>query len=112
MAMTPYTRNMHQTATYWAPGMNDGMGDLVFGAPVLIKCRWQDKMTLIRDAQGRQVPSRAIVYSDRKLDPQGMIILGDLTNLTNPRAAGAMEILATGSSPSLRATTELHKVWL
>lgn len=112
MAIAPYTRNMNQVATYWAPGANDGFGGLVYGAPVLIKCRWQERVTLVRNAQGREVPSRAVVYVDRKLLPQGMLILGDFVASLDPLAIGASEILSSGSSPNLRATLELNKVWL
>ena|SRR6478609_1056237 len=110
--MVPYTRNMNQTATYWGPGTNDGLGGLQYAAPVLVRCRWQDRQTLIRDAQGREVPSRSIVYVDREMKPQGMLILGDLTAQPNPLIAKASEILSVGNSPSLRGGLELNKVWL
>lgn len=112
MAITPYTRNMNQEATYWSPGQNDGMGGLVYGAPVLIKCRWQDRVTLVRNAQGREVPSRSVVYADRPLEAQGMLLQGDHLTSLDPLAVRASEILSAGSSPNLRATQTLHKVWL
>lgn len=112
MAITPYTRNMNQEATYWSPGQNDGMGGLVYGAPVLVRCRWQDRVTLVRNAQGAEVPSRSVIYVDRKLEPQGMLLEGDHTGVEDPLSVRASEILSVGSSPNLRATQELHKVWL
>lgn len=110
--VTAYTRNMNQQATYWAPLGNDGFGGLSYDAPVLVRCRWQERVTLVRNAQGKEVPSRAVVYVDRKMVPQGLLILGDFTAANDPLELGASEILSAGSSPNLRATLELNKVWL
>lgn len=112
MAISPYTRNMNQQATYWAPGQNDGMGGLVYGAPVLVQCRWQDRVTMVRNAQGVEVPSRSVVYVDREMEPQGMLLKGDHTAVADPLSVRASEILSVGSSPNLRATQQLLKVWL
>lgn len=111
--MLPYTRNLHQDAVYWPPLGNDGFGGFSYGEPVAIKCRWQSRVTLVRNAQGKEVPSSAIVYPDRELRVEGLLLPGTipLGGFTAP-PANARQILSAGSSPSLRATVELHKVWL
>lgn len=78
-ALTPYTDNMFQEATYWPPGVNDGFGGVTFGAPVLIMCRWQDNAVLFRDFQGREETSSAIVYPSQPLEVRGYLALGDFT---------------------------------
>lgn len=112
--MEPYTRNMRQDATYWAPGTNDGFGNRTFAiAPVLIKCRWQDVAKLFRSATGEERTSVAIVYVDRVLEVGGYLVRGNMTQEADPTTVeGAHEVRQLGSSPNLRATQELLKVWL
>lgn len=118
--MTAYTRGMNQTATYWAPGANDGFGGVAFSvAPVAIAVRWQNKIDTIRNAQGEEYQSTAIVYVDRELAQKGYIALGDFTDdvdsdgLSDPRDyEGAREVMMVGQSPSIAADQILFKVWL
>ena len=108
----PYTRNLHQDAMYWPPVGNDGFGGMTYGTPVLIKCRWQDRMTLVRDAEGKEVTSSAIVYADQALEVEGLLLLGATEwNEASP-PSNARQIIAFGASPSLRATLELNKAWM
>lgn len=110
--IAPFVRRMTQTATYWPPGANAPGGDVSYGAPVAIKCRWQDKRDLVRSADGQEVSSSAIVYPDRELADKGYLYLGAAVS-ANPRTViGAREILARGTSPSLDGSVQLHKVWL
>lgn len=107
-----YTRHMKQTLTYWAHGGNDGFGGLSFSTPVTMLCRWQEKAELFRDSQGRELTSSAVVYPVQPVLNQGYFYLGT-SNAADPRSvSGAKEIRGTGSSPSLRNTESLNKVWL
>lgn len=103
---------MRQTATYWAPGAPDVFGNVSFAVPVTIKCRWQDKADLFRDANGNQVVSSSVVYPDQAVEVQGYLYLGS-SALADPRnEKGAKEIRQVGSSPNLRNTQTLNKAWL
>lgn len=117
------TEDMHQDATYWSPGINDGFGLISYGAPSLIKCRWQNQNTLFRDAHGREVTSEAVVYVASEVLLRGKIALGDFTrdsgaekgtsSPVDPSSiAGAREIRGIARSPSLSADEELLKVFL
>ena len=114
--MTAYARNMPHTATYWAPGVPDGFGGMDFSSvtPVVIACRWQDRQELFRDTQGNQVMSVAIVYPAQAVALQGYLARGDAGTavIGDPREAGALEVRAVGSSPSLSGDEELNKAWL
>lgn len=116
--MAIYTRHMNQVATYWTPGSNDGFGGVVLGPPVVIKCRWQNKRDLVRNAQGQEVVSSTIVYPDRALQHKGYLALGDFTDqvdsdgLLDPKEVGGSQIIQVGDSPSLDGTTTLYKVWM
>lgn len=110
--MTPYTRNLFQDATYWPPGQNDGFGGVSYGAPVEIKCRWQDKAELFRDNEGQELTSSAVVYVDRELEAKGYLFEG-ITAEANPiTVEGAREVRQLGASPALKGGKVLHKVWL
>jgi hypothetical protein len=103
---------MHQDATYWPPGANDGLGSLALGNPVSIKCRWQDAQELFRDAAGNEVTSSAVVYVDRELEVKGFLYLG-VSAVADPRGSlDAREIRQRASSPDLRAQRVLNKVYL
>jgi hypothetical protein len=108
--MPAYTHNMHEDLTYWSPGVNDGFGGTTFGSPVEIKGRWQDSQTLFRDAQGRERVSEAVVYVDRELATGGYLVRG-ISAEASP-TAGAKEIRAKHSSPSLGYEQTLYKVTL
>lgn len=110
--MPNYTRHMKQTATYWAPGSNDGFGGVGFSAPVTIKCRWQDKAELFRDSQARELTSSSIVYPELPLRRQGYLYLGESSEADPANLIDAKEIRQTGSSPSLTNSETLNKVWL
>lgn len=116
MALPPYTRGLRQTATYWAPGVNDGFGGVSYLSPTVIRCRWQEASELFRDQSGDQVVSNAVVYVDSVLETRGYLALGDLTdeqNYMHPTLIeGAREIRQVGSSPSLSASVQLNKVYL
>jgi len=113
MPLPPYTHNMFQTATYWAPLGNDGFGGEGFVAPVTILCRWQNTTQLFVGADGREYQSSAIVYPDQELALRGYLAEGDQTGTPDPQNLDeAYEIRQTQISPALDAQYALNKVFL
>lgn len=112
MSLPAYTDDMNQIATYWSPGQNDGLGTITPGSAVVVACRWEDRASLVRGSDGREVASASVVYVDRPLVVEGWLALGDHSSEPDPRAAGARTIIQTGASPDLDATDQLYKVWL
>ena len=71
---TIFNRNaLRQDATYWASVQEDGLGGYNFGPSVNIKCRWQQKSQLFRNAEGEEVVATDIVYPDRELNKNGFL---------------------------------------
>ena len=112
-----WTAGLNQIATYWPPVGNDGYGGKRFGVPVVIACRWEDRIEVFRDAAGNESQSVAVIYVDRLLELRGMIMLGNHSiagaaiDDVDPRpSAQALEIRYSGVSPSLQADMALHKV--
>lgn len=110
--MAAYTRNMPQTVTYWAPDGVDDFGARTFAAPVEISGRWQNKRDLIRDADGRQIASSAVVYVSQQVANRGYLYLGSSAASDPTSVDGAREIRNTGASPALTGDPTLYKAWL
>ena len=104
--MSIYSRNMTQAATYYPPDGQDGFGDPQFGSGQDVMTRWQAKRDLIRDEQGREIVSDAVVYVDHVCEVGGRIGLGSAT------VTQAREIRQVGQSPSLLGDETLVKLWL
>ena len=108
-----FAEMMPQSLTYWPPGSPDGYGQVAFGSPVLVACRWQEDQKLFRDANGQEVMSEAVVYSETELALHGYVALGDQTSQADPRVlAEAREVRQVGASRSLDASEVLRKAWL
>jgi hypothetical protein len=80
------TRNMTESAVYWGTPIEDGYGGQTFDEPIEISCRWEDKEQIIGTITGNQIVgfqemSRAIVYVDRDLDIDGVLMRGTLADL-------------------------------
>jgi hypothetical protein len=101
-----YSRNMPTPATYFPPAGQDAFGDVLYGAPVAVKVRWQTKNELFTDAQGRQQTSRAVVYVSDLVVEGGRLALG---SVTDPDLGDI--IRSVGVSPSLDSQKELVKAW-
>lgn len=108
--MYDFRRNMKQAATYWAPGAPDGFGGVVFAAPIILMCRWQETAELFRDKEAREQMSSAVVYVDSAVQLQGYLALGEFTD-ASPHGIG-LEIRQRVVSVNLRGTAQLHKVFL
>jgi hypothetical protein len=110
--MTWLTRNLKQTAVYWASPTPDGFGGATFTTGAEIACRWEDKDELFVDRAGQEVRSHAMVYVGQDLDDGGYLYLGDLDDLSSAEEAdpltvtGAYEIRSFQKSPRLKAATE------
>lgn len=107
-----YTRNMRDTATYWAPGAVGIDGMPTYAAPVTVACRWQNVSVLFKDAQGRDAVSSSVVYPEIPLVIQGYLFQG-VSVASDPRTVDtAREIKQHQQSPALTRDLILNKVFL
>lgn len=67
---------LKQEAVYWEPAGFDDHGRPHFTdvTPVVIKCRWEDRMEQYTDKDGREAVSQSIVYVDRDVKLGGVLI--------------------------------------
>lgn len=106
-------RNMHQDLTYWAPGAKDRYGKTTFAAPVVKKCRWEDRIETFQDKQGEESTSKSrVMLVDTDIDVDGYVYLG-VSVATDPlKLAGAFEIQAISKTPDLRNIRNLTTLTL
>lgn len=117
MPFKSQTRNLNQTAVYWAVPTFDGLGGSTFAIGSDISCRWEDKAELFLDSQGKEQRSSAVVFVDSDLAVGGYLYLGELADLTTPQKSDPMliaayEIRAIEKIPSVDAQRFTRKVWL
>lgn len=68
-------------AVYWASRGKTQFGKVLFEAPVEIKCRWEDGITVRRDADGVERIFNARVFVDRDMDVNGKLWHGKLVDV-------------------------------
>jgi len=121
--MSIITRMLKQTCVYWALASSesgglayDDYGQPVVTDPVEIECRWEDVNEEFIDATGTKQTSRAKVYVSQDVDVGGILMLGELTDITdddNPKENdGAWEIRKFDKLPNLRVTEFLRTAFL
>lgn len=121
--MSIIKRMRKQIAVYWALAStesagsdHDDYGQPVVTDPVEIKCRWEAKSEEFIAANGTKTTSRAVVYVDRDVDVGGILMLGELTDITDEEDPkeneGAWEIKRFDNTPNLRATEFLKTAYL
>jgi hypothetical protein len=81
-----------QTAVYWGSPQPDGYGGWTFDAAIELTVRWEDRVRLYIDQQGREQQSRATVFPDRELDEGGYLYLGTLDSLTAGQRADPLTV--------------------
>jgi hypothetical protein len=74
-----------QWAFYWnsVTGVNDGFGNITYPPPVIVKCRWDGKVQLIKNDKGEEVVSHAEVLVPVDLPVGGVLqLLGEGNTVT------------------------------
>ena len=117
------TRMLKQTCVWWplasseSGGVAKGAyGETLFSDPLEINCRWEDKSEeFLNDKDEIQI-SNAVVYVDRDVKKGGVLMLGELTDITDEdRPLGnlnAWKIEKFEKLPNLRVTEYLRTVYL
>ena len=107
---------LNQRAVYWPPLPPDDNGAPTWDAPVEVVCRWQDIAVNFVLPNGEIGTSSAIVFLERDVAEQGVMLLGRLASVTNPSDpksnVGAWEVKRVNKTPSLGANQFLRKVFL
>lgn len=108
---------LKQKAVYWDSPIPDGFGGATYTAPTEIDVRWEDRVEQYTNLAGQQALSNAIVYANRDFSVGCYIMLGLLSDVTDPgldpqKTPGALKIMMVAKSPNIKGTQFLRKAWL
>lgn len=98
-----------QDATYWAPATTNEFNEITYSAPTALKVRWEDKLTKMNTPDGKEVMSKAIVYSQIDLEIDGHLFLGTSVEADPNDEPDAHLILFFGNTPNLSGTKSVRK---
>lgn len=122
--MSVVARILPHTAVYWAPDTLNVTGNHSYITGREVAVRWQDRVELFVDAQGKERQSSSIVYYDSTDDDlriDGRLYLGTLASLSAAQQADPTVESGTAKtwrirlgqdSPNLPATETLGKLFL
>ena len=84
------TKNLRQSATFWATTGLDNFGDPTWAAPVAISVRWEIRREIFLDSSGEENTGESVVYLDRDVARGDYLFLGtsvtaDPTTVTDSR---------------------------
>ena len=106
----------YDKCVYWPPIGKDDFGQMVFGPPEEISCRWEDTLTELMDKMGNRIISTSMVYVSKDVALLGVLWHGKFTNIQsipNPLSnADASEIRMFKRTPNLRNKEILRIAYL
>lgn len=106
-------RRLNQEITHWPVTDSDGYGGFVFGTPVCLEGRWEEKNELFVTPDLEEVASMAIAYLEDDIAVGDYLALGDLTATADPTTLDdAHRIRNYGKVTDLRAILALRKAWM
>ena len=102
-----------QNATYWEPAGLDAYSQVVYGSPVAILVRWEEKTEMFLDSStGKEIISNSIVYTKSTLIKDGFIFLGK-SDISDPqKLTSSFTIRRVDNMPSVKGNKFTRKVWL
>lgn len=102
-----------QDATYWGAPVQSGFGGYTFGAPQLLKCRWEDTTERFENQAGEETVSNAIVWTFDRLEDGGYLAKGNQTAVADPTTLDeAYPIQRSDEIPDLRGLNYERKAYL
>lgn len=114
--MSVLTKMLKQYAVYWAPTGTDANGQPTWGEPVEIRCRWENAVDLKSVPEAERQDLNAMVYVDRDVLCNGVLLQGELTSSVDeddPKAnAGAGEIRKFTKLPDFKCRKFLRTAYL
>jgi len=108
-------RNLRHDVTHWPMTGSDGFGGFLFGAPVLLKGRWETKAELFQSTNNEEEISQSVVYLQTDISIGDYLGLGDhaTTPVANPTSlTSAHRIRQRNKTTDLRNLTSLRKAFL
>lgn len=110
----------NQTLTQFPKIGTDGFGRPVYGPPVQIACRWEDKQQEVITPDGRRVRSMAYLLLVSPVSVGDWVFLGTIAVVnalpTWPKPPtvnqGGREVLVSCQTPDLKASNFVYEAYL
>lgn len=103
---------LNQKCTYWAVVGVDVYNEPSFAYPVVISCRWEDRVERMQNDEGEEFVSRSRIFLEDDLFTGGYIALGEHSESDPRNYPGAHRIMAVRTTPSLDGTFFERKCYL
>lgn len=103
--------NLQQAVTHWTV-VENGFGGFTYGAPKLIKGKWEEKSVIFISTKGVEQVSRAVVYLNADVAEQDYIFLGNSSALDPTMEPGALQVQKFHKTPDLRFVNYERKAFL
>lgn len=109
-------RNLKQKAVWWQATGRNRHNETTFADAVEIDCRWENKVQLVKDADGKEIISKAQVFHDKNVDERDYLFEGTLSDLDSAaeedpyQATGAYEVKSKDDMASLGKSTKTLKI--
>jgi len=105
-------RGLLEDATLWVVSPNESGGD-IFGPPIAVKCRWEDKTEQYFSTLDRtEHVSNSVVYLDRSASVGDYLFQGVSIDLDPTEVVGAARIHRFDKVPNLRNLLITRKAYL
>lgn len=112
--MSLISKMRRQDAVLWQRISYTRQGVPIYGAPVAIRCRWEDVTQEYLSPQGQRELSSSVVYVSRDVAVGDRLALGELSSDTplNPLDAKSWEVKQFLRFPNLKNTELLRTAYL
>lgn len=101
-----------QAATYWPKTGVDEFNKTILGESDEICVRWQEKIDRFKNEDGKELISKAIVYTDKEVFTDDYLFLGESNEVDPTVDDRAYIIKMVEKSINLTNTKSFYKVWL
>lgn len=106
-----------EVLTYWAPldpeNPSNEYGETVFAPAIEMRCRWDDKIQEIIQADGTTVHGKVQLITEQKLAVGGIVIrkpLDEVTYMADPRTnPEAYKVMVVMETPTINYRARLYE---
>ena len=102
---------LNQKATLWKSEGIDAFGNPDWSGHIHLMVRWEDKKEVVKDDEGNEITSNAIIYAKQKGDYQQRWAKGHIEE-TDPTEVDSREVITYGDMVDLESENQGYKVWL
>lgn len=96
------TNYLNQTASWAIRTGKDGYGQPTYAAAATIRCRWEDRRQLVRNAAGAELQSKAVCYCVENVQENDLLTYG----------GRAYIVLSVADQPMMDGTINHREVYL